>query len=261
MPRAQEALGLEPANRLAAACGAPGPKNIVDTRRRRRRCGVPCVMPPWGTAGDHPPDLRQPPHRHAGDAPRAAPGVPCRLPFRMPLSSPEITPGSASPPSPCPRRGEGRPPSARGRCAGPGACSRPRAGSDPGEVDAGLVPTGVSSRSPGSPAPVYDGERFGVHFVASPRHADMLLVTGPGDPRHGRAAREKTLRSHASAQAGGGGGGLRADLRRIQRAAHAVATAGVDPRSSPVDVFVERIALPGRSPSSRVSPPTAIGRR
>ncbi|PIR00619.1 MAG: hydrogenase [Nitrospinae bacterium CG11_big_fil_rev_8_21_14_0_20_45_15] len=25
----------------------------------------------------------------------------------------------------------------------------------------------------------YDLERFGVHFVASPRHADLLLVTGP----------------------------------------------------------------------------------
>ena len=25
----------------------------------------------------------------------------------------------------------------------------------------------------------YDVERFGVHFVASPRHADMLIVTGP----------------------------------------------------------------------------------
>ena len=25
----------------------------------------------------------------------------------------------------------------------------------------------------------YDAERFGIHFVASPRHADMLLVTGP----------------------------------------------------------------------------------
>jgi Ni,Fe-hydrogenase III small subunit len=25
----------------------------------------------------------------------------------------------------------------------------------------------------------YDLERFGVHFVASPRHADILLVTGP----------------------------------------------------------------------------------
>ena len=27
--------------------------------------------------------------------------------------------------------------------------------------------------------PYYDLERFGIHFVASPRHADMLLVTGP----------------------------------------------------------------------------------
>jgi Ni,Fe-hydrogenase III small subunit/formate hydrogenlyase subunit 6/NADH:ubiquinone oxidoreductase subunit I len=28
-------------------------------------------------------------------------------------------------------------------------------------------------------SPIYDAERFGIHFVASPRHADMLLVTGP----------------------------------------------------------------------------------
>lgn len=27
--------------------------------------------------------------------------------------------------------------------------------------------------------PIYDIERFGIQFVASPRHADMLLVTGP----------------------------------------------------------------------------------
>src|SRR5512141_191445 len=25
----------------------------------------------------------------------------------------------------------------------------------------------------------YDIERFGIHFVASPKHADMLMVTGP----------------------------------------------------------------------------------
>lgn len=28
-------------------------------------------------------------------------------------------------------------------------------------------------------SPIYDLERFGIHFVASPRHADLLLVTGP----------------------------------------------------------------------------------
>jgi Ni,Fe-hydrogenase III small subunit len=27
--------------------------------------------------------------------------------------------------------------------------------------------------------PIHDIERFGIHFVASPRHADLLLVTGP----------------------------------------------------------------------------------
>ncbi len=27
--------------------------------------------------------------------------------------------------------------------------------------------------------PYYDMDRFGLHFVASPRHADVLLVTGP----------------------------------------------------------------------------------
>jgi Ni,Fe-hydrogenase III small subunit len=28
-------------------------------------------------------------------------------------------------------------------------------------------------------APVYDAERFGIRLVASPRHADALMVTGP----------------------------------------------------------------------------------
>lgn len=37
----------------------------------------------------------------------------------------------------------------------------------------------------------YDIERFGIHFVASPRHADMLLVTGPVS-RHMQAALKRT---------------------------------------------------------------------
>ena len=37
----------------------------------------------------------------------------------------------------------------------------------------------------------YDIERFGVHFVASPRHADALLVTGPVS-RHMEAALRRT---------------------------------------------------------------------
>src|SRR5690606_7470982 len=35
--------------------------------------------------------------------------------------------------------------------------------------------------------PYYGIERFGIHFVASPRHADILLVTGPVS-RHMQAA-------------------------------------------------------------------------
>jgi Ni,Fe-hydrogenase III small subunit len=39
--------------------------------------------------------------------------------------------------------------------------------------------------------PYYGIERYGVHFVASPRHADMLLVTGPVS-RHMEAALRRT---------------------------------------------------------------------
>jgi Ni,Fe-hydrogenase III small subunit/formate hydrogenlyase subunit 6/NADH:ubiquinone oxidoreductase subunit I len=46
------------------------------------------------------------------------------------------------------------------------------------EVDAGSC-NGCEVEITALNNPVYDVERFGVHFVASPRHADMLLVTGP----------------------------------------------------------------------------------
>jgi Ni,Fe-hydrogenase III small subunit len=45
-------------------------------------------------------------------------------------------------------------------------------------VDAGSC-NGCEIEIVGLSGPVYDMERFGLHFVASPRHADMLLVTGP----------------------------------------------------------------------------------
>ena len=46
------------------------------------------------------------------------------------------------------------------------------------EGDAGPC-NGCEIEITGLAGPVYDMERFGMHFVASPRHADMLLVTGP----------------------------------------------------------------------------------
>ncbi len=42
--------------------------------------------------------------------------------------------------------------------------------------------------------PFYDIERFGIHFVASPRHADVLMVTGPVS-RHMQTA---LLRTYAA---------------------------------------------------------------
>ncbi|MBI1801679.1 MAG: NADH-quinone oxidoreductase subunit B family protein [Chloroflexi bacterium] len=46
------------------------------------------------------------------------------------------------------------------------------------EVDAGSC-NGCEIEISALTSPVYDLERFGLHFVASPRHADLLLVTGP----------------------------------------------------------------------------------
>lgn len=46
------------------------------------------------------------------------------------------------------------------------------------QVDAGSC-NGCEIEISGLTNPVYDLERFGLHFVASPRHADLLLVTGP----------------------------------------------------------------------------------
>ncbi|WP_096700103.1 NADH-quinone oxidoreductase subunit NuoB [Magnetospirillum sp. 15-1] len=46
------------------------------------------------------------------------------------------------------------------------------------EVDAGSC-NGCELEIHAVNQPVYDLERFGIRFVASPRHADVLLVTGP----------------------------------------------------------------------------------
>ena len=46
------------------------------------------------------------------------------------------------------------------------------------EVDAGSC-NGCEVEITALTNPIHDIERFGIHFVASPRHADMLLVTGP----------------------------------------------------------------------------------
>jgi len=46
------------------------------------------------------------------------------------------------------------------------------------QVDAGSC-NGCELEIAATTNPLYDLERYGIHFVASPRHADLLLVTGP----------------------------------------------------------------------------------
>jgi Ni,Fe-hydrogenase III small subunit/formate hydrogenlyase subunit 6/NADH:ubiquinone oxidoreductase subunit I len=64
------------------------------------------------------------------------------------------------------------------------------------EVDAGSC-NGCEVEIVNLSNPVYDAERFGIHFVASPRHADMLLVTGPVT-RHMELALVKTYEAMPS---------------------------------------------------------------
>ena len=58
------------------------------------------------------------------------------------------------------------------------------------EVDAGSC-NGCELETHALNNPVYDVERFGLRFVASPRHADVLLVTGPVT-RNMKVALERT---------------------------------------------------------------------
>jgi Ni,Fe-hydrogenase III small subunit len=61
-----------------------------------------------------------------------------------------------------------------------GAAARARLGRSLSirEVDAGSC-NGCELEIHALNNPIYDLERFGIRFVASPRHADVLLVTGP----------------------------------------------------------------------------------
>lgn len=101
------------------------------------------------------------------------------------------------------------------------------------EVDAGSC-NGCEVEIVNLSNPIYDVERFGIHFVASPRHADMLLVTGPVT-RQMELALVKTYEATPSPKlvlacgscAIGGG---------IFKRSYAVA-GGVD-QSVPVDVYI-----------------------
>lgn len=57
------------------------------------------------------------------------------------------------------------------------------------EVDAGSC-NGCEAEIVALNNPYYDLERFNIHFVASPKHADMLLVTGPVTRNMAEAVRQ-----------------------------------------------------------------------
>ncbi|MCL4852333.1 MAG: NADH-quinone oxidoreductase subunit NuoB [Bryobacteraceae bacterium] len=101
------------------------------------------------------------------------------------------------------------------------------------EVDAGSC-NGCEVEITALNNPVYDLERFGIHFVASPRHADMLLVTGPVT-RNMELALLKTYRAAPEPKvvvavgACGISGGI---------FGHNYATAGAVDEVIPVDVYI-----------------------
>lgn len=102
------------------------------------------------------------------------------------------------------------------------------------QVDAGSC-NGCELEIIATANPVYDLERFGIHFVASPRHADLLLVTGPVT-RNMEIALQRTYEATPDPRvvvaigACGCSGGI------FGEGTHAV-VGGVD-RVVPVDVYV-----------------------
>ena len=94
---------------------------------------------------------------------------------------------------------------------------------------------------------VYDVERFGIRFVASPRHADVLLVTGPVT-HNMKVALERTYAATPDPK-WVVAGRLRRRLRRV-RGSYAVV--GAVDKVVPVDLHIPWLpAAPGR-PAARV---------
>ncbi len=92
------------------------------------------------------------------------------------------------------------------------------------ELDAGSC-NGCEAEITALTNPCYDLERFGIHFVTSPKHADMLLVTGPVTRNMAEAVR-KTFEATAAPKlvvavgACGCSGGIFATSHAVTGAVH-----------------------------------------
>ena len=130
------------------------------------------------------------------------------------------------------------------------------------EVDAGSC-NGCELEITGLMSPVYDSERFGVHFVASPRHADMLLVTGPVT-RNMAVPLVKTYQATPSPKLAVAVGDC-ARTCGVFKGSYAVA--GSVDQIIPVDAFVERLPTradrhpPGHPHRDRPPPMSACAKR
>ncbi len=122
-------------------------------------------------------------------------------------------------------------------------------------VDAGSC-NGCELEIAATSNPVFDLERFGIHFVASPRHADLLLVTGPVT-RNMEVALRRTYEATPEPRVVVAVGACGCSAGLFGEGTYA-SVGGVD-RVLPVDVYV-----PGCPPSPRAILAgllTAIGRR
>ena len=101
------------------------------------------------------------------------------------------------------------------------------------EVDAGSC-NGCELEIVALNNPIHDIERFGIQFVASPRHADMLLVTGPVT-RNMELALSKTHRAMAEPKVvvAVGACGISGGIFGVNYAS----LVGVD-KALPVDVYI-----------------------
>ena len=96
--------------------------------------------------------------------------------------------------------------------------------------------------------PIYDIDRFGIHFVSSPRHADVLLVTGPAS-RNMEIALLRTYEATPSPKiviavgACACSGGIFGDTYAT--------TGGID-KIVPVDVYIPGCSASARSADSGI---------